>query len=43
MKITETTCVSDELYRLLKEVVGQSVSLGDLCIKRVRTLKHAKR
>ena len=34
MKITETTCVSDELCRLK----GQIVSLGDSRIKRVRDL-----
>ena len=36
MKITVTTCVSDELWRLKEEEVGQIVSLGDLRIKRVR-------
>ena len=36
MEITETACVSDELCRLLKEEVGQIVSLGDSRIKRVR-------
>ena len=37
VKITKTVCVSDELCDLLKEEeVGQSVSLGDSCIKRVR-------
>ena len=39
MEITVTTCVSDELCRLKEEEeeeeVGQIVSLGDSCIKRV--------
>ena len=38
VKITETACVSDEIYRLLKKntEVGQILSLGDSRIKRVR-------
>ena len=37
MKTTGAACVSEELYRLLKEEeVGQIVSLGDSRIQRVR-------
>ena len=36
MKTTETASVSDELCRFKEEEDGQSVSLGDSRIKRVR-------
>ena len=42
MKFTETACVSDELCRLVKEEVGQIVSLGDkACTGPYSFLKHA--